>query len=76
MPLPFDPVELAFLHGTGYFGIPEEKLEEIADEVRSGQSLFDACWACGIDPANLTREDGRAIRELLDWDEDDEEEED
>lgn len=71
MPLPFDPVELAMLHGTGYFGIPEEKLEEIADTLRAegcrpaGQALSEAWWDCGIDPANLTREDVETLRELL-----------
>ncbi len=75
MPLPFDPVELAMLHGTGYFGIPEEKLEEIADVLRAegcspaGRALSEACWDCGIDPANLTREDVETLRELLGEDE-------
>ncbi len=64
-PLPFDPVELAMLHGTGYFGVPEDKLEEIADGVRAGMSLADAAWDCGIDPDNLTREDLDTIRGFL-----------
>ena len=63
--LPFDPTELAMLHGTGWFGVPSEKLEEIAEEVRHGESLSDAAWHCGIDPANLTEADIRAIRELI-----------
>ena len=62
--LPFDPAELAMLHGTGFFGVPAGKLEEIAEEVRHGEPLFDAAWSCGIDPANLTDADIRTIREL------------
>ena len=65
MPIPFDPAEFAMLHDTGYFGVPADKLEEIADEVRGGKALFNAAWDCGIDPANLTAEDARTIRELL-----------
>ncbi len=63
--LPFDPTELAYLHGTGYFGVPGDKLDVIADEVRAGASLFHAAWNCGIDPDNLTEEDVAAIRELV-----------
>ena len=74
MPLPFDPVELAYLHGTGYFGVPEDKLEEIARGMERGRSLRDAAWDCGIDPDNLTPEDIAAIRERLE--DGDEEEED
>lgn len=62
---PFDPTELAYLHGTGYFGVPADKLEEIAAEIRAGESLFHAAWNCGIDPDNLTAEDRAAIRELV-----------
>ena len=62
--LPFDPTELAMLHGTGWFGVPSDKLEEIADEIRRGEPLFDAAWSCGIDPANLSDEDIRTIRDL------------
>ena len=68
MSLPFDPVELAMLHGTGYFGVPEEKLEEIAAELRCGKTLFDAAWDCGIDPDNLTKDDLNTIRDLLEED--------
>lgn len=64
----FDPVEFGLLHGTGFFGVPEEKLEEIAEAIQSGSSLFEAAWDCGIDPANLTAEDRARIRELLDED--------
>ena len=70
--LPFDPAELAMLHGTGYFGVPDDKLEEIAEEL-SSQGITDpswgaireAAWACGIDPANLTSADLDEIREML-----------
>ncbi len=65
MPTPFDPTEFAMLSDTGYFGVPDNKLEEIAEEMRGGKALFNAAWDCGIDPANLTSDDKRAIRELL-----------
>ena len=71
MPLPFDPAELAMLTSTGFFGVSEEMLNEIAEEMgRQGLSspsgaLFDEiCWDLGIDPANLTREDKAALCEL------------
>ena len=70
-PFPFDPAELAMLHDTGYFGVSSDKLEEIADEMQSGKSLFDAAWGCGIDPANLSAKDTRSIRDLLEDEEDD-----
>ena len=63
--LPFDPTELAMLHGTGYFGVPSDKLEEIAEELRRGEPLSNAAWNCGIDPANLTDEDIRTIRSFV-----------
>lgn len=62
----FDPVEFAILNDTGFFGVPDEKLEEIAETMRSGRDLFRAAWDCGIDPANLTDEDRARIRDLLD----------
>lgn len=68
MSLPFDPVELAMLHSTGYFGVPEDKLKEIAEELRCGKTLFDAAWDCGIDPDNLTEDDLNTIRDLLEED--------
>ena len=61
----FDPVEFALLHDTGFFGVPEEKLEEIAEVMQSGRDLSGAAWDCGIAPANLTGEDLARIRELL-----------
>ena len=61
----FDPVEFAILNDTGFFGVPEEKLEEIAEALRSGRELSKAAWDCGIDPANLTDEDLARIRDLL-----------
>ena len=61
----FDPVEFAILNDTGFFGVPEEKLEEIAEAMQSGRDLFRAAWDCGIDPANLTDEDRARIRDLL-----------
>ena len=36
MSLPFDPVELAMLHAVGYFGVPADKLEEIAEAMSKG----------------------------------------
>ena len=61
----FDPVEFAILNDTGFFGVPEEKLEEIAEVMQSGRDLSGAAWDCGIDPANLTGEDLARIREML-----------
>lgn len=61
----FDPVEFALLHDTGFFGVPEEKLEEIAEAMQSGRDLSGAAWDCGIDPANLTDDDLARIREML-----------
>ena len=71
IPIPFDPAELAMLHETGYFGVSSDKLEEIADEMQSGKDLFDAAWDRGIDPANLSSEDRRTIRDLLNDEDDD-----
>ena len=68
MPYPFDPAEFAMLNETGFFGVSAGRLEEIAEEMRLGKSLYDAAWDCGTDPANLTAEDRRTIRELLEED--------
>ena len=66
MSLPFDPTELAMLVNNGFFGVPEEKLEEIAETMNDrGLDLWHAAWACDIDPANLTGEDKEKIREYL-----------
>lgn len=73
MPLPFDPVELAMLTNNGYFGVSDDKLEEIAETMhQQGISLFDAAWECDIDPGNLTASDKAAIREYYDTLEEDE----
>lgn len=72
MSLPLDPVQFAMLSDTGFFGVSSDKLEEIAEEIRSGCSLFDAAWNCGIDPANLRSEDLSAIRSLAESDDEDE----
>ena len=67
MNLPFDPAELAMLINNGTFGVTDDKLEEIAETMhRQGMSLFDAAWACDIDPGNLTASDKAAIRDYLD----------
>lgn len=70
--LPFDPAELAMLHETGYFGVSGDQLAEIAGilaarglEYPSRGALADACRSLGIDPANLTDDDIREIREML-----------
>ena len=76
--LPFDPVELAMLQGTGYFGVSKDSLEEIAEELfaRGDRNLYAAAWACGIDPDNLTKKDVRTIRSYLtDLEEEEEDEE-
>ena len=66
MPLGFDPAELAMLVNTGYFGVPEEKLEEIAETMQGrGLDMWHAAWECDIDPANLTGEDKEKIRGYL-----------
>ena len=66
MPLGFDPVELAMLVNNGFFGVEEEKLEEIAETMHyRGLDLWKAAWECGIDPANLTGEDKEKIRGYL-----------
>ncbi len=64
---PFDPVELAMLQGTGYFGVSQASLEEIAEELfaRGDGDISAAAWACGIDPANLKKKDVRAIKNYL-----------
>ena len=67
MPIPFDPVEFAMLQTNGYFGVSDDKLEEIAETMyQQGLSLNDAAWACDIDPGNLTASDKASIREYYD----------
>lgn len=67
MPLPFDPAEFAMLQTNGYFGVSDDKLEEIAETMyHSGLSLTKAAWECDIDPANLTASDKATIREYYD----------
>ena len=73
MPIPFDPAEFAMLQTNGYFGVSDDKLEEIAETMyQNGVSLSEAAWACDIDPGNLTSSDKAAIREYCDSLEDDE----
>ena len=67
MPLPFDPAEFAMLQSNGYFGVSDDKLEEIAETMyQDGLSLSQAAWACDIDPGNLTASDKATIREYYD----------
>lgn len=67
MPIPFDPAEFAMLMNNGYFGVSDDKLEEIAETMYQQRlSLYDAAWACDIDPGNLTASDKAAIREYYD----------
>ena len=55
------------LKGTGYFGVSQASLEEIAEELfaRGDGDISAAAWACGIDPANLKKKDIRAIKNYL-----------
>ena len=67
MPIPFDPAECAMLMNNGYFGVSDDKLEEIAETMYHQRlSINDAAWACDIDPGNLTASDKAAIREYYD----------
>ena len=67
MPIPFDHAEFAMLMNNGYFGVSDDKLEEIAETMYQQRlSLNDAAWACDIDPGNLTASDKSAIREYYD----------
>lgn len=67
MPIPFDPAEFAMLMNNGYFGVSDDKLEEIAETMYQQRlSINDAAWACDIDPGNLTASDKAAIREYYD----------
>ena len=73
MPIPFDPAEFAMLMNNGYFGVSDDKLEEIAETMYQQRlSINDAAWACDIDPGNLTASDKAAIREYCDALEEDE----
>ena len=73
MPLPFDPAEFAMLMNNGYFGVSDDKLEEIAETMYQQRfSLNDAAWECDIDPGNLTASDKATIREYYDALEEDE----
>ena len=73
MPIPFDPAEFAMLMNNGYFGVSDDKLEEIAETMYQQRlSINDAAWACDIDPGNLTASDKAAIREYYDALEEDE----
>ena len=73
MPIPFDPAEFAMLMNNGYFGVSDDKLEEIAETMYHQRlSINDAAWACDIDPGNLTASDKAAIREYYDALEEDE----
>lgn len=59
-----DPAEFAMLMNNGYFGVSEDKLRKIAENMYySGLSLSDAAWACDIDPGNLSSADIEAIRD-------------
>ena len=67
MPVPFASAEFAMLQNNGYFGASDDKLEEIAETMYQQRlSLYDAAWACDIDPGNLTASDKAAIREYYD----------
>ena len=69
----FDPAEFAMLMNNGYFGVPDEKLEEIAKIMQyQGLDLSRAAWSCDIDPANLTAKDRAAIREYFDSEDEEE----
>ena len=73
MPIPFAPAEFAMLQTNGYFGVSDDKLEEIAETMyQDGLSLSQAAWACDIDPGNLTASDKATIREYYDSLEDEE----
>ncbi|MBO4838286.1 MAG: hypothetical protein J5493_02825 [Lachnospiraceae bacterium] len=64
MKLPFDPTEFTILMSNGYFGVSDDKLEEIAEVMyQNGLSMSDAAWGCDIDPANLSASDKAAIME-------------
>ncbi len=66
-PFPFDPAEFAMLQNNGYFGVSDDKLEEIAETMyQDGLSLSQAAWACDIDPGHLTASDKATIREYYD----------
>ncbi len=66
MPNPFDLDDFIIQSETGFFGVSNNKLNEIAGKIRRGSSLHDAAWKCGIDPANLTEDDAEKIRDLVD----------
>ena len=67
MILPIDPAEFAMLMSNGYFGVPDDKLKDIAETMhRRRVDLNEAAWECDIDPANLTDSDRAAVREYCD----------
>lgn len=57
---------------AGAFGIREEHIEEVAQEILGmgisdvSQQDFDrACWKCNIDPGNFTQADLDRLQERL-----------
>ena len=80
---PFDPAEFAMLMENGYFGVSDNKIDEIVDSLfiagvsrLNKDDLFDAAWDNGIDPDNLSLDDIREIRHRLEERNDDDPEED
>lgn len=70
--MPFEPWQLAMMDQTGYNGIREEHVEEVAQEILqmgisqvSRQDFDRACWNCNIDPSNFTQADLDRLQEKL-----------
>lgn len=68
----FEPWQLAMMDQAGAFGIREEHIEEVAQEILSmgiskiSRQDFDrACWHCNIDPGNFTQADLERLQEKL-----------
>lgn len=60
----FEPWELAAIDTAGYNGIRQERIERLANALRSincselDQTVFEhQCFNCGIDPNNFTKAD-------------------
>jgi len=70
--VPFEPWQLAMMDQAGAFGIREEHIEEVAQEILnmgisevSRQDFDRACWKCNIDPSNFTQADLDCLQEKL-----------
>ena len=68
----FEPWQLGMIDEAGYNGITDEHIEKVAQAIFAmGVTSVDrntfnqACYSCGIDPDNFTREDIDLLEERL-----------